>query len=81
MYYSLAQIWPIADSSFPLLQYIDPYGNTIFNGAQMPQVKNELSLLIERAPKQEQKEVLRLVLDLATVCGKHPHLFLRFHGD
>ena len=31
----LQRIWPIEDGSFPLLQYIDPYGNTIFNQVQM----------------------------------------------
>jgi hypothetical protein len=40
-YNDLAQVWPVGKESFPLLQYIDPYGNTIFNQKQMPQVLKE----------------------------------------
>ena len=31
----LNRLLPIEDSRFPLLRYVDPYGNTIFNGLQM----------------------------------------------
>jgi hypothetical protein len=81
MNYSLAQLWPIGDPSFPLLQYIDPYGNAIFNGAQMPQIQKELQLLIEQPSSEEQRDVLRQVLNLAKECQEHPHKYLRFSGD
>ncbi|HET9181576.1 MAG TPA: hypothetical protein VFP59_05545 [Candidatus Angelobacter sp.] len=81
MYYSLAELWPVGNSDFPLLQYIDPYGNAIFNGLQMSEVKRELSELINRASNDEQRSVLRRVLEMAEECEKHPHKFLRFRGD
>jgi hypothetical protein len=31
----LNRLLPFGDVSFPLLGFIDPYGNTIFNGTQM----------------------------------------------
>jgi hypothetical protein len=78
---SLARLWPISDPSFPLLQYIDPYGNVIFNGMQMPEVRKELELLVEKSSSDEQKTVLRRIHDLAVRCQDHPHKFLRFRGD
>ena len=79
--YSLASIWPFGDQSFPLLQYIDPYGNTVFNGLQMPEVQKELELLIGKALSDEQRDTLGQIRDLAVSCQKEPHMFLRFRGD
>jgi hypothetical protein len=56
--YSLAKVWPVSDPSFPLLQYIDPYGNVIFNGSQMGEVQKELGVLIEQSSSEEQRDVL-----------------------
>jgi hypothetical protein len=81
MHYSLARVWPVSDPSFPLLQYIDPYGNVIFNGSQMGEVQKELGVLIEQSSSEEQKDVLLRIRDLAAECAKRPHCFLRFRGD
>ena len=79
--YSLAKVWPVEDPSFSLLQYIDPYGNAIFNRQQMRELQKELEILITRASTDEQKDVIRRIVALATKCQQHPHLFLRFRGD
>jgi hypothetical protein len=80
--YSLAKIWPIADQTYPLLQYIDPYGNTIFNGMQMPEVVKELDILIaDKSSNEQQKATLGRIRELAMKCQKQPHTFLRFRGD
>jgi hypothetical protein len=79
--YCLGAIWPIADQSFPLLQYIDPYGNTVFNGLQMPEVQKELDLLIGKASSDEQRSILHRIRELAVNCQKQPHMLLRFRGD
>ncbi|SRR5208337_453867 len=81
LHYSLARLWPIGDPSFPLLQYIDPYGNAIFNGVQMSEIRKELARLIDKSSDQEQRDVLRRIDELAAQCEKHPHQFLRFRGD
>jgi hypothetical protein len=79
--YSMAEFWPIGDNAFPLLQYLDPYGNTIFNGAQLPEVKKELELLASRVPREEQKRLLQRIGELAAKGMERPHKFLRFRGD
>jgi hypothetical protein len=79
--YSLAAIWPCGDQSFPLLQYIDPYGNAVFNGLQMAAVRKELDVLVERVSSDEQRNVLHRIRQLTESCQKEPHLFLRFRGD
>jgi hypothetical protein len=77
----LAGIWPIDDPSFPLLQFIDPYGNTIFNGRQMSQVLHELESLDSRSSREDQKAILNSVKELALHCRENPHEYLRFVGD
>lgn len=79
--YALARIWPVGDPEFPLLQYIDLYGDTVFNRQQMEQVVKELDILIANASTDEQKEILQRIQALAMRCKKRPHWFLRFVGD
>ncbi len=78
---SLTHLWPCGDQSFPLLQYIDPYGSTVFNRPQMPEVQKELDILISCASSDEQRDVIRQIRNLAVRCQEKPHLFLRFIGD
>ena len=77
----LNRILPIDDDSYPLLQYVDEYGNTIFNGRQMRQFLKEWDLIMSRAESQGGKESLQQIRRLAEECQEHPHLFLRFIGD
>jgi len=77
---SLVNLWPIGDSSFLLLQYIDPYCNVIFNGSQMAEVRKELQRLIQLS-KDDVQAVLREIDELAAESQRNPHLFLRFRGD
>ena len=69
---SLARIWPCGDPTFPLLQYIDPYGNAVFNGLQMPEVRKEIGSLTGRASSEAQKQALRQIQELTLICGKAP---------
>lgn len=78
---SLSRLWPIGDSSFPLLQYLDPYGDAIFNRSQMPEIRKELELLHQRSATEEQRTVLVQILGLVKKAEKEPHWFLRFVGD
>lgn len=59
---------PIGDESFPLLQYVDLYGDAVFNPRQMPQVIRELELLINRCSEEESKVLLEKVRELALEC-------------
>jgi hypothetical protein len=77
----LTKAWPINDPGFPLLQYIDPYGDTIFGGTQMPQIEKELKVLLERTSDDRLRDLMRRVLDFAVRAGQHPHMYLWFSGD
>jgi hypothetical protein len=72
---------PVGDDSFPLLQYVDPYGDTVFNPRQMAQVLIELELLINRCTDGQLRTLLEHVRELAEECQAAPHLYLRFNGD
>ena len=80
-YGGLNRCLPIEDNSFPLLRYVDPYGNTVFNHLQMPQLLEEIDLLIGRCADEESKGLLENVRELAEKCRKSNHLYLRFRGD
>ena len=77
----LDRILPIGDRSFPLLQFIDEYGNAIFNGRQMPQFLKEWDVVMRMVGSKEQQEALPKIRHLAIRCENEPHLFLRFIGD
>jgi hypothetical protein len=77
----LDRVLPIGDPRFPVLRYIDPYGNTIFNGEQMYPLVEELDRLAEEFSTVEENDLLSQVRELAVYCRDHPHIFLRFIGD
>jgi hypothetical protein len=70
----------MGDAHFPLLRYIDPDSNTLFNGTQMYPVIEELDQLISSV-EGEEKDVLISVRELAIYCRDHPQTYLRFIGD
>lgn len=77
----LDRLLPIEDHRFPVLRYIDPYGNTIFNGGQMYPVLQELDHLVTEVSGKNEKEILAGLRELAIYCRDHPHTYLRFIGD
>ena len=72
---------PIEDGSFPLLQYVDPYGDALFNPRQMPQLLHELDLLRNRCSDEQSKLLLEKVRELALECQNARLLYLSFVGD
>ena len=77
----LDRLLPIEDHRFPMLRYVDPYGNTIFNGGQMCPVLEELDRVAARVSGKAEKEILATLRELAIYCRDHPHTYLRFIGD
>jgi hypothetical protein len=67
--------------SFPLLQRVDPYCDVVFNHSQMPQLVQELELLMNRASDQSCRILLERVRELAVLCQDSNQLQLRFFGD
>lgn len=64
-----------------LLDYVDPYGNTVFNRLQMPQVSRELDDLLSSAESPEARELLSSVQTLVRQAQEGVHLYLRLIGD
>lgn len=80
-YGDLARSWPSGEESFPLLQYIDPYGHTVFNAMQMRQVIRELEVLKDQVTTDAAKSMIERVRELAARCRDTSHLYLSFVGD
>ncbi len=72
---------PTGDPSFNLLCYIDPYGDTVFNGLQMDAFLIEWERLRAAVQTPEQMEAWAGIRDLAMKCKEEVHLYLRFIGD
>jgi hypothetical protein len=72
---------PLGDPSYPMLQHIDQYGNTIFNGLQMRELLVEWDRLTQTLTDASQVKVALEIRRLAEKCQQKPHTFLRFIGD
>jgi hypothetical protein len=66
---------------FPLLQHVDGYCDVLFTQSQMPQLLQELDLLMNRASDQESRSLLEKVRELAEQCRDSNDLDFRFVGD
>jgi hypothetical protein len=69
------------DVSFPMLRFVDPYGNTIFSTNQMQGFLPEWDRLSQGVTAEEDSQFLARVRQMAERCRKNPHTFLRFNGD
>ena len=70
---------PPSDGDYRLLTYVDPYGDTVFNRPQMPDLLADLDALRAR-PGTEERGVARL-RRLAEECRDGVHLYVWFIGD
>src|SRR6187200_1518446 len=71
---------PVEDEAFPYLSYLDPYGSTIFSRTQMKPFLAEWRRLYEREPSDAQRRLLGSVEEIAEVCARTVHTFVRFIG-
>ena len=69
------------DNSSNCMRFIDPYGDTTFNRAQMPILINELKKSIENTSNPEAKEHGKKLLEMAKKISEEVHLYLKFYGD
>lgn len=68
-----------SDPQFPLLGFVDPYGDTVFNSGQMRAVIPELQMLRPRHPGAE--SLFDRIDAFAQQCSEGVGLFLVFVGD
>ena len=69
------------DPSSHCLQYIDPFGDTIFNRLQMDRLLQEWALIEESALDAEDKVQLTDIKALAVRCSDSVHMYMKFVGD
>ena len=71
-----------SDSSrFPLLDGIDPYGDTAFNRLQMPRLADELHDLLTPEEGSQHSSCLTQIALLCQRGATRPHQYLWFTGD
>src|SRR5258708_35875733 len=71
---ALNRLIPFGDVSFPLLRFVDPYGDTIFNGAQMRGFLPEWSRLIQGVTDKQGAEFLLSVRSMAERSDRGTHI-------
>jgi hypothetical protein len=69
------------DRQWRLIQYIDPYGNTVFNQLQIPALLDELSRLKGHAESDDERAFLKAVIDLVERTKDRVHTYVKFYGD
>ncbi len=73
--------WPTShEGGFPLLQGLDPHGNTVFNRLQAFGLEEELSRL-RGDVASSQRSTIDAALDLVHRCQRGGKLYLRFEGE
>lgn len=53
----------LESKDFPCLRFVDPYGDTVFDQLQIPQVVTESEKLLEQPPEPEVERRLRAALE------------------
>lgn len=73
--------WPTShEGGFPLLQGLDPHGNTVFNRLQAFGLEEELSRL-RGSVQTSQRSTIDAAIDLVHRCQRGGKLYLRFEGE
>jgi len=63
------------------LQYIDPYGTTVFNCVQADALMSEIEDARKIAKSPAAGTLITSIERLARRCCDESHLFLKFYGD
>ena len=66
---------------FLLTKYIDPYGDTVFNQLQIPQLITELKLLESLTTGMENQEFIRQLIEFVEKSRGKIHCYIKFYGD
>jgi hypothetical protein len=78
---TIANLLPLENMGYPLLGFVDLYGNTVFNRIQMNNLIQELKKLKESSENVKQKNTISKIIKLAKRCENDAHIYLKFVGD
>lgn len=76
--FSISDLSYLEGGKFKLLIYLDPYGDTIFNNLQIPDLISDLAILKEDYPNME---LINEVMVLAKKSLEIVHSYIVFYGD
>lgn len=68
-----------AAEGWPCLRFVDPYGDTVFNAAQVEALEQELASI--SATEGEVAGQARSLLEFVRVLKDRTHCYLKFIGD
>ena len=71
----------LADTTYPCLRFIDPYGDTIFNPLQAAAMAEEWDRLRPSFSWHNAEALWAKIRKLIVQCSEEPHTYLRFIGD
>jgi PAS domain-containing protein len=63
------------------IQYMNPYGDTIFNQLQLVRFLEEWKMVEAQADTEEEKEIVASVQRLALLAEEENHMYIKFVGD
>ncbi len=63
------------------IQYMNPYGDTIFNSLQLVRFLDEWKMVEANAVTQEEKDLVAAVQRLALLAEEENHMYIKFVGD
>jgi hypothetical protein len=69
------------DEPFRLLQYVDPYGDTVFNTVQMADLLTDVERALSLSQEGPERRGLERLRVLAERCRDEVHLYVWFVGD
>ncbi|WP_304454574.1 hypothetical protein [Nocardiopsis sp. YSL2] len=68
-------------SDFPMLGWVDPYDDTVFNSRQISAVLAELASVSREFPESGRPSVVEELVAIAKLVPLKPHRYLIFSGD
>lgn len=70
----------VDDPRFKCLRFVDPYGDTVFNQLQLPELSEDLRLLRTMCDP-ENESTIRGIESLVEKCLSNGFLYLKMIGD
>lgn len=71
----------MSDTRYPILRFLDPYGDTVLNRRQIGQLLIELDQLRAEVSEPAALQCIDALATVARSAQAHPHSELTFIGD
>lgn len=68
-----------SSNNFKILRYIDPYGDTTFNGLQLNDLQKDFEKLQKLIP--DQGGIIEQIIELINESKNEVHTYIKFYGD